>query len=79
MIIFRVQLILVACILCGSYVASAATAMSKAQKAQQASQIESLRKSSATIIVVDSTAPVSGQELHLQQIRHHFGFGAAIS
>ena len=45
---------------------------------KQAAQIETLRKSSATVTVVEGTTPLAGVSIKLIQTRHHFGFGAAM-
>ncbi|MBN1761106.1 MAG: endo-1,4-beta-xylanase [Chitinispirillaceae bacterium] len=58
---------------------AANAAMTAAEKAVKAAQIDNLRKSGATITVLDGTTPVPNLELQIKQIRHHFGFGAAIA
>jgi hypothetical protein len=46
-------------------------------KAETDKKIDSLRKGDITISVKNPT-PVSGAQVTVKQVRHHFGFGAAL-
>ncbi len=44
-----------------------------------AAQVESFRKGDATITVQFGTKPIENAKISVKQIRHHFGFGAAVA
>jgi GH35 family endo-1,4-beta-xylanase len=53
--------------------------MTKAELEKKKAAIETLRKGDISFTIMDGTAPVAGQDITIEQIRNHFGFGAAMA
>ena len=66
-------------LLAGGIMVSATAKMTRAEKEQLQAQIETLRKGDATFVIKNGNSPVEGATVKIDQIRHHFGFGGAIT
>lgn len=52
--------------------------MSRAEKERNLAAIETFRKGDFSFTIMEGTAPLAGQDVTIEQIRNHFGFGAAM-
>lgn len=57
---------------------SVSAKMSKVELEKKNAQIETLRKGDFSFTIMDGTTPLAGQDITVEQIRNHFGFGAAM-
>jgi GH35 family endo-1,4-beta-xylanase len=57
---------------------TASAEMSRIEKEKNLAAIETFRKGDFSFTIMAGTAPLAGQNVTVEQTRHHFGFGAAM-
>lgn len=76
---FRTAMVFCVLVAIGGAFFSVSAKMSKTELEKKNAQIETLRKGNFSFTIMDGTTPLKNQDITIEQVRHHFGFGGAMA